>query len=51
MKFAWRRDFTDLTAWNSSQLEEVDLDEYHEMLVAKKVDTESECSEIELVGL
>jgi hypothetical protein len=51
MKFAWRRDFTDVTAWNSSQLEKVDLDEYHEMLVAEKVVTESECSEIELVGL
>jgi hypothetical protein len=49
MKFAWHRDITNLTAWNSSQVEEVDLDEYHEMLVAEEVDTESECPEIELI--
>jgi hypothetical protein len=37
MKFAWCRNVTDLTVWNSSQLEEVDLNEYHEMLEAEEV--------------
>jgi hypothetical protein len=36
MKFAWRKNIADLTAWNSGQIEEVDqidgLDEYCEML-------------------
>ena len=49
MKFAWCRDITDLTAWNSSQLEKVNLDKYQEMLVADEVDIESECPKIELV--
>jgi hypothetical protein len=49
MKFAWCRDITDLTAWNLSQLEKVNLDEYQEMLVAEEVDIESECPKIELV--
>jgi hypothetical protein len=30
MKFAWRGNLTDLAAWNSEQIEEVD--EYSEML-------------------
>jgi hypothetical protein len=49
MKFAWCRNVTDLTARNSSQHKEVDLNEYHEMLVAEEVDTESECPEVELI--
>jgi hypothetical protein len=32
MKFAWRQDIVDLAAWNSAQVEEVDLDEYSELL-------------------
>ena len=32
MRFAWRNNIVDLAAWNSGQTEEVDLDEYCEML-------------------
>jgi hypothetical protein len=32
MKFTWRWDITDLAAWNSAQVKEVDLDEYSELL-------------------
>ena len=32
MKFAWWQAIIDLAAWNSAQLEEVDLDEYSELL-------------------
>jgi hypothetical protein len=34
MKFAWREKITDIAAWNSRKLEEVNLDEYQEMLAA-----------------
>jgi hypothetical protein len=34
MKFAWRTNITDIAAWNSRKIEEVDLDEYQEMLMA-----------------
>ena len=36
MKFAWRNNIGDLTAWNSSQVEEIDneLGEYQDMLAA-----------------
>jgi hypothetical protein len=33
MKFAWRTKVEDLAASNSEEVEEVDLDEYSEMLV------------------
>lgn len=49
MKFAWRRNITDVTAWNSSQVEEVDLDEYCEMLEADEAATEFETPEDEIV--
>jgi hypothetical protein len=32
MKFAWRNNIPDLVAWNSEQTEEVDLDEFQELL-------------------
>jgi hypothetical protein len=37
MKFAWRNNVVDLAAWNSGQIEEVDLDEYCEMLEADEL--------------
>ena len=36
MKFAWRNNIVDLTAWNSGQDDKVDLDEYCEMLGAEQ---------------
>jgi hypothetical protein len=38
MKFAWRNNILDLAAWNSGQYEEVDLDEYREMLEEDKLE-------------
>ena len=35
MKFAWWMNITDVAAWNSRQIDEVDLDEYQEMLDAE----------------
>jgi hypothetical protein len=32
MKFTWCKNIVDLVAWNSGKIEEVDLDEYSEML-------------------
>jgi hypothetical protein len=32
MKFAWRQDISDLAAWNSGLVEEVDLDMFCDML-------------------
>jgi len=36
MKFAWRNNISNLTAWNSSQVEEIDdeFGEYRDLLVA-----------------
>jgi hypothetical protein len=34
MKFAWRNNIPDLAAWNSGFVEEVDLDEFRELLWA-----------------
>jgi hypothetical protein len=36
MKFAWRKKINDLSASNSAQIEEVDLNEYREMFIADK---------------
>lgn len=32
LKFAWRQNVVDLAAWNSAGAEDVDLDEYSELL-------------------
>jgi hypothetical protein len=32
MKFAWRNNIIDLAAWNSGKCEEINLDEYREIL-------------------
>jgi hypothetical protein len=34
MKFAWREKIIDVAAWNSRKVEEVELDEYQQMLAA-----------------
>ena len=35
MKFAWRKSQGDPATWNSSQIEEIDLDDYNLMLEAE----------------
>ena len=35
MKFAWHKNIIDLAAWNLGKTDEVDLDEYSEMLEAE----------------
>ena len=32
MKFAWKKDLKDITAWNSMQIEEINLTEFEEWL-------------------
>jgi hypothetical protein len=34
MKFAWRQDVVDIAAWNSSEVEQVDVEEYKDLLAA-----------------
>jgi hypothetical protein len=34
LKFAWRKDLVDHAGWNSEQVEEFEMDEYKEMLMA-----------------
>jgi hypothetical protein len=34
MKYAWRNNIPDLAAWNSALIEEVDLEEFRELLGA-----------------
>jgi hypothetical protein len=34
MKFAWRSDTHDYAAWNDQQVEQVDLDEFENLLTA-----------------
>jgi L-cysteine desulfidase len=48
MKFAWCRDVVDIAIWNSTQVEEVDIDEYCEMLAADEA--ASEGPEVELIS-
>jgi hypothetical protein len=42
MKFTWRQNIVDLAAWNSGQVEVVDLDECSERLEAEEQDMEWE---------
>lgn len=34
MKFAWRHSVVDVAAWNSSEVEEVDVEEYKDLFIA-----------------
>jgi len=34
MKFAWRQNVVDIAAWNSAQVEQVDLEEYKDLFIA-----------------
>jgi hypothetical protein len=34
MKFAWRPIITDLAAWNTDKIEEVNLNEFEDLLIA-----------------
>jgi hypothetical protein len=38
MKFAWRNNIPNLAAWNSVEVEEIDGDEYQEMLAADEAE-------------
>jgi hypothetical protein len=49
MKFAWRNNIVDLAAWNSGQIEEVDLDEYSEMLEADELANDFDKPEDEFI--
>lgn len=40
MKFAWRQNVGDLAAWNSGLVEEVDLDQYEDMLAVDEFEVE-----------
>lgn len=40
MKFAWQQNVTDLAAWNSAQVEEIELDEYSELMEAEELAAE-----------
>jgi hypothetical protein len=46
MKFAWRNNISDLSVWNSKLVEEVDMDEYCELL-----DTDNHGAESERTGV
>jgi hypothetical protein len=49
MKFAWCNNIVDLAAWNSGQIEEVDLDEYSEMLEADELANDFDKPEDEFI--
>jgi hypothetical protein len=51
LKFHWRSSTADLAAWNSSQVEEVDLDEYKEMLEADETEATWDQCEGEICGV
>lgn len=36
MKFTWHQNIVDLAAWNSGQVEEIELEEYSELLEAEE---------------
>jgi hypothetical protein len=38
MKFAWHNNIPNLAAWNSAEVEEIDGDEYQEMLAADEAE-------------
>jgi hypothetical protein len=40
MKFAWRKGLSDLATWNSSQVEEVNIEDYDLMLEAEDASAE-----------
>jgi hypothetical protein len=35
MKFAWRHNVIDVAAWNSNEIEQVDVVEYKDLLIAE----------------
>jgi hypothetical protein len=48
LKFHWRSSTKDLAAWNACQVEEVDLDEYKEMLEADETEATWDQREVEI---
>jgi hypothetical protein len=49
MKFAWRQNISDLAAWNSGLIEEVNLDPYHDMLAGDGFEDELDGVDSDLV--
>lgn len=51
MKFAWRNNITNLAAWNSAQVEVIDIEEFEELLVADLYADELDTPENEMILL
>jgi hypothetical protein len=51
MKFAWRQNITDLAAWNSGLIEEVDLDLYEDMLAVDKLEDDLDKNDSDIESL
>jgi hypothetical protein len=49
MKFAWRQNIADIAAWNSGIVEEVDLDEFEDMLAADEFEGELDGIDSDLI--
>ena len=49
MKFAWCKKITNILVWNSAHIEEVDHNEYSEMLEAEAEAAELDISEDEFI--
>ena len=49
MKFVWRQNISDLAAWNSGLVEEVNLDSYNDMLAADGFEDELDGVDSDLV--
>jgi hypothetical protein len=51
MKFAWRNNIMDLAAWNSAQVEVIDIEELEELLAADLYADELDTLEDEIILL
>ena len=51
MKFAWCNNIEDLAAWNSAQVEVIDIEEFEELLAADLYADELDTPENELIIL
>lgn len=49
MKFAWRRNVTNLAAWNSGLVEEIDSDFYCDMLAVDEAENDLDKNSVEMV--
>ena len=44
MKFAWKKNLPDLAAWNSREIEEINILEFEEMLIENEEEDQWDCS-------